>query len=70
MKHTEGEWEYERDAFGDWRATNAERGLRTRLKRTFKAAQQDVQARRVQSRRQDGSWDDNLDAFDRRRRAA
>jgi hypothetical protein len=69
MKHTEGEWEYESDRFGDWRAVNDGRGLRTRLKRTLGAAQEDVEMGRLQRRRA-GEWEDAIDAFDRRRRAA
>jgi hypothetical protein len=70
MKHTEGEWEYEKhDLFGDWRATNEARGLRTRLKRSLGTAQGDVEIGRLQRRRA-GEWEDTIDAFDRRRRAA
>jgi hypothetical protein len=66
---TDGEWIYGRDDFGDYRGTNERRGERTRLKRTLVAAQEDVKVGRLQ-RRKGGEWEDTIDAFDRRRRAA
>jgi YD repeat-containing protein len=66
---TDGDWSYERDSFGDYRGVNDRQGQRTRLKRTLVAAQQDVEAGRLQ-RRKAGEWEDHVEAIDRRRRAA
>jgi hypothetical protein len=66
MIHHDGDWAYESDRYGDWRATNEARGERTRLKRTLAAAQADVKAGRFQRRRA-GEWEDRIEAFDRRK---
>jgi hypothetical protein len=60
MIHHDGDWAYESDRYGDWRATNEARGERTRLKRTLAAAQADVKAGRFQRRRA-GEWEDRID---------
>lgn len=52
-----GDWVYTFDA--DWRALNERAGLRTRLKATRQAAEDDVKARRLQ-KYISGEWVDTI----------
>lgn len=57
----EGGWTYTTDSYGDTRATNLKRGLRTRLKRSVEAARADVHSGRLQ-KRINGEWTDTIRA--------
>ena len=55
----EGNWVYIRDGYGDWRGTNQNAGIRTRLKGTLDWAKKDVETGRFQ-RRKNSEWIDDI----------